>query len=82
MIYYANAHSAAGGGWGKLILSGAAGWFVGSKIHTRRLKKKLQAKHKEEQKQLYQQYYDDVYLLQKNNAELVAALEKYGVKVQ
>lgn len=71
-----------GGGWGKLVVGGAVGWFVGGKVHAGRVKKKLQAKHKEEQKAVYQQYYDDVYTLQKNNAELVAALEQYGARMR
>ena len=64
------------------MLGGAVGWFVGGKVHSGRIKKKLQAKHKEEQKAVYQQYYDDVYALQKSNAELIAALEQYGARVQ
>jgi hypothetical protein len=42
----------------------------------------LGAKHKQEQKALYQQYYTDVYTLQQQNAELVAAIEQMGVKVR
>lgn len=58
------------------------GWFVGAKFHTRRVTKKLQAKHKEEQKAVYQQYYNDVYLLQQQNAELIAALEQLGARIR
>ena len=39
-------------------------------------------KHKKETKELYTQYYNDVYTLQQQNAELVEALEKMGVRVQ
>jgi hypothetical protein len=38
--------------------------------------------HKQEQKAVYQQYCDDVYTLQKQNAELVAALEQYGMRMR
>ena len=48
----------------------------------RRKEKKLNAKHKEEQKALYTQYYNDVYTLQQQNVELAQALEKMGVKVR
>lgn len=75
-------NSAQGGGWTKIALGGAIGWFVGGKFHSRRLKKKLEQKHKQEQKALYQQYYNDVYTLQSQNAELTAALEQYGVRVR
>lgn len=65
-----------------LMFTGLAGWWAGGKFHSRRLKKKLDAKHKEEQKALYQQYYNDVYTLQTQNAELVQALEQYGVRMR
>jgi hypothetical protein len=65
-----------------LAASGALGWLVGAKFHTRRLAAKLAAKHKAEQKQLYQQYYTDVYTLQQQNEELMQALQKMGVKVK
>ena len=51
------------------------------KQQCRRQKKKLDAKLKSEQKALYQQYYEDVYSLQIQNAELIAALEQLGYKV-
>lgn len=54
------------------------GWVAGGHFHTRRLRKKLNAKFKQDQKQLYQQYYNDVYTLQQQNAELMAALEQYA----
>jgi hypothetical protein len=71
-------NSAGGGGWGKVIAGTAVGWLAGAKFHSRRLKKKLDNKHKEEQKALYQQYYNDVYRLQQQNAELMATLEQYA----
>lgn len=60
----------------------AGGWLLGGKIHSSRKEKKLNAKHKEEQKALYTQYYNDVYTLQQQNAELAQALEGMGVRVR
>lgn len=65
-----------------MMISGTVGWLLGSKFHSGRLKKKLDKKHLEEQKALYQQYYNDVYTLQTQNQELINALEQYGVKVR
>jgi hypothetical protein len=56
--------------------------LAGGKIHSKRKEKKLNAKHKEEQKALYTQYYNDVYSLQQQNAELAQALEQLGYRVQ
>ena len=55
-----------------------AGWLMGGKFHASRLRKKLNAQHKADQKQLYQQYYNDVYALQQQNADLMTALEQYA----
>ena len=71
-----------GGGMGRALIGFAGGWFIGAKIHTRRMQKKLNAKHKQDQKQLYTQYYNDVYTLQEQNAELVKALEQMGVRAR
>lgn len=68
---------AGGGVWTKVAASGAVGWLLGAKYHSKKLRKTLQAQHKADQKQLYQQYYNDVYALQLQNAELLAALEQY-----
>mmetsp|Transcript_61178 Transcript_61178/g.72636 ORF Transcript_61178/g.72636 Transcript_61178/m.72636 type:complete len:248 (-) Transcript_61178:137-880(-) len=65
-----------GGGYGKLIASTALGWFIGGKIHSRRVTKKIKAKHMSEQKTLYTQYYSDVYKLQEQNAELQYVVEQ------
>lgn len=65
-----------GGGLGKLAIGGAIGWFVGGKIHSGRVSKKLKRKHQKEQKALYTQYYNDVYKLQEQNAELIYAVEQ------
>lgn len=62
---------------GTAFVGGIGGWIVGSKYHCRKLEKKLFNKHKADQKILYQQYYNDVYALQKQNSELIDALEQY-----
>ncbi|GKY99109.1 hypothetical protein MPSEU_000866400 [Mayamaea pseudoterrestris] len=68
--------------WVTIVTSAGAGWLVGGKFHSRRTRSKLNAKHKQEQKALYQQYYQDVYTLQQQNADLVAAIEQMGVKMR
>lgn len=65
-----------GGGLGKMVIGGAVGWFVGGKVHSGRVSKSLKRKHQKEQKALYTQYYNDVYKLQEQNAELVYAVEE------
>lgn len=65
-----------GGGMGKLIAGGAAGWLAGGWFHTKRATAKLNQKHKKEQKALYTQYYNDVYQLQQQNAELAYLAEQ------
>lgn len=67
---------------GKLVAGLGVGWFVGAKFHCRRVAKKLTAKHKNEQKALYTQYYNDVYTLQEQNQDLLMALEQMGVKTR
>lgn len=62
---------------GTAFVGGIGGWIIGSKYHCNKLTKKLYDKHKADQKVLYQQYYNDVYQLQKQNAELIDALEQY-----
>ena len=66
----------------KYAVGGAVGWLAGSKFHCGRLKKKLDSKHKSDQKALYTQYYNDVYTLQTEKAELIQALEQMGVKLR
>jgi hypothetical protein len=46
--------------WGSIAGGAVVGWLAGGKFHSGRLKKKLNAKHKEDQKALYKQYYNDV----------------------
>merc|ERR1711862_496789 len=57
----------------------------GGKIHSTRAVKKLKKKHLKEQKDLYTQYYNDVYKLQEQNIELqyvVAQLQESLKKVK
>ena len=68
--------------WGKVVVSTAIGWFCGAKFHTGKQKKKMNAKHKSDQKQLYTQYYNDVYTLKEENDQLKSALEQLGYKVR
>eukprot|EP00593_Proboscia_inermis_P003979 CAMPEP_0171300070 /NCGR_PEP_ID=MMETSP0816-20121228/8902_1 /TAXON_ID=420281 /ORGANISM="Proboscia inermis, Strain CCAP1064/1" /LENGTH=202 /DNA_ID=CAMNT_0011776335 /DNA_START=49 /DNA_END=654 /DNA_ORIENTATION=- len=65
-----------GSGIGKMVLGTAAGWFIGGKVHSGRVSKKLKKKHLKEQKNLYTQYYNDVYKLQEENAQLLTAIEQ------
>ena len=71
-----------GAGWTKYAVGFGIGWVVGSKFHCGRLQKKLSSKHKSDQKALYTQYYNDVYNLQSERAELIQALEQMGVKMR
>ena len=55
---------------------------MGGKIHAQRKEKKLNQMHKKEQKALYSQYYNDVYQLQQQNAEMVETLKQLGYRVK
>jgi hypothetical protein len=68
--------------WGKLAVGTLCGWLVGGKVHSGKVTKKLNAKHKSEQKELYTQYYNDVYTLKEQNGQLIQALEQMGVAVR
>ena len=57
-------------GLGKLLMTGAASYIIGAKVHSGRAVRKLKTKHQKEQKQLYSQYYNDVYKLSEQNAKL------------
>jgi len=59
-----------------LLLGGAASWFLGGKYHSARAIKKIQTKHRKEQKALYTQYYNDVYKLSEQNQELALLIEQ------
>lgn len=54
---------------GKVVLSSAFTYFLGAKIHSGRVAKKLKKKHQQDQKTLYTQYYNDVYKLEEQKAE-------------
>ena len=69
-------------GWGKILIGTGVGWIMGGKVHAQRKEKKLNAMHKKEQKSLYSQYYNDVYQLQQQNAEMSDALAKLGYRVK
>jgi len=68
-------------GWGKVLAGVGVGWVMGGKVHAQRKEKKLNALHKKEQKALYSQYYNDVYQLQQQNAEMSEALAQLGYRV-
>ncbi len=60
---------------GKLVVTGVASYWMGATIHARRSMKKLKRKHSIEQKQLYSQYYNDVYKLTEQNSSLQSLVE-------
>jgi len=69
-----------GGGGSSLIKSVAvcgAGFVIGGRVHSSRAVKALKKKHMKDQKTLYSQYYNDVYKLQQQNAELAYVVEQY-----
>lgn len=65
-----------GGGMGRLVVGSAISWFLGAKFHSGRTAKKLKTKFQKEQKQLYSQYYNDVYKLTEQNNELQYMVEQ------
>jgi hypothetical protein len=74
---------AAGGGGGfglgQVALSSAFTYFLGAKLHSGRVAKKLKKKHAQDQKALYTQYYNDVYKLEEQKVEqklLIDQLQK------
>eukprot|EP00536_Pseudo-nitzschia_multiseries_P017296 jgi/Psemu1/264180/estExt_Genewise1Plus.C_14740008 len=69
-------------GWSKILIGTGIGWVVGGKVHAQRKEKKLNGLHKKEQKALYSQYYNDVYQLQQQNAEMKEALNQLGYRVK
>ena len=56
-------------GYGQMAMASAASYFLGAKIHSGRIAKKIKKKHKQDQKTLYTQYYNDVYKLEEQKAE-------------
>lgn len=82
-----NAAAASGGGGGagglfKSFLLGGVGWYFGGKIHASRLKSKFKRDHMKSQKTLYSQYYNDVYILQQQNADLAYVVEQYQTAIK
>lgn len=69
--------SSGGGGFLKTVAIGGVGWLAGAKIHANRKVQKIRTKHMKDQKNLYSQYYNDVYKLQQQNAELTYVVEQY-----
>lgn len=65
-----------GGGLGKLIICSTLSWFAGAKYHSGKATKKIKSRFQKEQKQLYTQYYNDVYKLSEQNQELTNYIEK------
>ncbi|KAL7528497.1 hypothetical protein ACHAXR_002477 [Thalassiosira sp. AJA248-18] len=61
--------SGGGFGFGQVAMASAASYLLGAKIHSGRVSKKLKKKHKQDQKTLYTQYYNDVYKLEEQKAE-------------
>jgi Ca2+-binding EF-hand superfamily protein len=70
-----NLSGGGGPGLGKLLATGAATWILGAKYHSGKVAKKLKRKHQSEQKQLYSQYYNDVYKLSEQNQMLIKQVE-------
>jgi hypothetical protein len=70
------------GGWIGTGVTFFSGWMMGGYYHSRNTRRSLQTKFKKDQKELYQQYYNDVYSLQQQNAELINALEQYIAATQ
>jgi len=69
--------AAKGGTFLKTAALGGAGWFFGAKLHAARTVRKMKTKHMKDQKNLYSQYYNDVYKLQQQNAELAYVVDQY-----
>jgi len=58
-----------GFGMAQMGIASAASYLLGARIHSSKLAKKLKKKHKQDQKTLYTQYYNDVYKLEEQKAE-------------
>jgi len=63
-------------GIGKLAVIGGASWFLGARVKSNQATRALKKKHMKETKTLYSQYYNDVYKLQEQNAEMAYAVEQ------
>lgn len=71
-----------GVGMGGLVVSSAFTYLLGSKIHSGRTSKKLNEKHKKDQKTLYTQYYNDVYKLEEQKAEQQYLIENLQAQLK
>mmetsp|Transcript_38513 Transcript_38513/g.92793 ORF Transcript_38513/g.92793 Transcript_38513/m.92793 type:complete len:255 (-) Transcript_38513:149-913(-) len=71
-----------GFGYGQVALASAASYFLGAKIHSGRLAKKIKQKHLKEQKTLYTQYYNDVYKLEEQKAEQQIMIDQLQKSLQ
>lgn len=78
----ASQKASTGGSFLKTVAIGGAGWLAGAKIHSARTVQKMKTKHMKDQKNLYSQYYNDVYKLQQQNAELAYVVEQYQEAIQ
>ena len=58
-----------GFGIGQVALVSGFTYFLGAKIHSGRVAKKLKQKHQKDQKTLYTQYYNDVFKLEEQKTE-------------
>ena len=65
-----------------MAIIGGVGWIAGAKYHSNRASKALKKKHMKEAKTLYSQYYNDVYKLQEQNAELAQAVQQLQIALQ
>jgi hypothetical protein len=65
-----------GAGFGKLVVCSALSWILGAKFHSGRVSKKLKNKFQKEQKQLYTQYYNDVYKLTEQSQDLTSYIDQ------
>ena len=63
-------------GIGQVAFASVASYFLGAKIHSGRVAKKLKKKHQQDQKTLYTQYYNDVYKLEEQKAEQKAMIDQ------
>jgi hypothetical protein len=61
---------------GTVLIGGGISYILGANVHGRQAVKKLRAKFQKEQKALYAQYYNDVYKLTEQNAQLSTMVDK------
>ena len=70
LFYLTDNQNSAKFGLVKMAVVAGSGWLIGGRIQSKRAEKVLNKKHMLEQKTLYSQYYNDVYQLQEQNAQL------------